>query len=83
MERLLGDLRQSAQRKSRKIVFLWPGTLPEGTSTHIETIILQFTILSHKSSIVKGFLQNILDFFVFDENRQKTLPHGLPGKETH
>ena len=29
----------------------------------VKAIIMQFTILSHKSSVVKGFLQNILDNF--------------------
>ena len=36
----------------------------------VKAIIMQFTILSHKSSIVKGFLKNILKFFEFDKNRQ-------------
>ena len=29
----------------------------------VKAIIMQFTILAHKSSVVKGFLQNILDIF--------------------
>jgi hypothetical protein len=32
---------------------------------------MQFTILAQKASIVKGFLQNISRFFLFDKNRQK------------
>ena len=31
----------------------------------VKAIIMQFTILSHKSSVVKGFLQNNLQFFSF------------------
>jgi hypothetical protein len=45
---------------------------------------MQFTILAQKASIVKGFLQNISRFFVFDKNRQKpraALPVPLPPPE--
>ena len=43
----------------------------------VKAIIMQFTILSHKSSVVKGFLQIFLIFFEFDQNRQSpTRGHG-------
>ena len=43
----------------------------------IKAIIMQFTILPHKSSIVKGFCEIICIFLLFDKNRQNP-PLGSP-----
>ena len=36
----------------------------------VKAIIMQFTILSHKASVVKGFCKIFCRFFLFDKNRQ-------------
>ena len=56
-------LRQIAQGTSPKIAYLWPRDLPEGIVTHGDAIIFQLNIVSHIFRIVKGFLQNISDYF--------------------
>ena len=72
-------LRQIAQVQFPKIAFLWLRDLPEGRITHIDAIILQYSIVPHISRIVKGFFEIFCVFFgLIKIDKNEPAPHRRP-----
>ena len=74
MERALGVFVEMHKCSLEKSPFVDRETCRRADVPIIKAIIMQFTILSHKSSVVKGFLQFFWIFFEIDKNRQNHAP---------